>query len=287
MTTTRTNREKLRTADCIQLRSADCGVQIPGGWCSTLDLRGLLTKLVDRKGSRKDSKVPQSALRTPQSNQRGATMMVVMGMMTLFAIALLAIAPSIQYEVQREKELEAIRRGEDVAEAIRQYVVFYGGRKLPESIDDLLEGLPQGTKKRQILRASAAIDPLSEDGKWRLIKADPQTIARFAQRVMEHNNGILPSNPSPALDRYATIIVSSLNTGSQDDVEEEDFDIVTDNQPFIGVASQSRGRSVLAYYSIERHSSWIFTPLFRGSGTFGSTGRGPTPPIPPRPPGRP
>lgn len=219
-------------------------------------------------------------------------MLVVMGMMTLFAISLLAIAPSIQYEVQREKELEAIRRGEEVADAIRQYIAFYGGRRLPESIDDLLEGLPQGTKKRQILRASAATDPLSEDGKWRLIKADPETIARFAQRVMDHNNGVLPSNPSPSLDRYATVIVSSLNTGTLDQDDEEDFDVVTDNQPFIGVASQSRGRSILAYYSIERHSNWVFTPLFRGSGVFGG-GRpgggvfGPNPPEPPRPPRRP
>ena len=81
--------------------------------------------------------------RTPTTgNERGATLLVVMGMMTLFAIALLAIAPSVQYEVQREKELESIRRGEEVANAIRLYIDFYRGQKLPESMDDLLEGLP-------------------------------------------------------------------------------------------------------------------------------------------------
>lgn len=194
--------------------------------------------------------------------------MAVMGMMTIFAIGLLAVAPSIQHEVQREKELEAIARGEEVANAIRQYVQFYGGQRLPESMDDLLEGLPQGTKKRQILRASAAVDPLSEDGKWRLIKPDPETIARFAQRVQEHNNGVLPSNPSNIFDRYTVVIVNSVDTGSLDDVD-EDFDVVTDNQPFIGVASQSRATSIINYYGIERHSSWIFTPLFRGTGAFG------------------
>jgi len=195
-------------------------------------------------------------------------MMAVMGMMTIFAIGLLAVAPSIQHEVQREKELEAIARGEEVADAIRQYVSFYNGQRLPESMDDLLEGLPQGTKKRQILRPSAAVDPLSEDGKWRLIKPDPETIARFAQRVQEHNNGVLPSNPSRLFDRYTVVIVNSVDTGTLDEVE-EDFDVVTDNQPFIGVASQSRANSIINYYSIERHSSWIFTPLFRGTGAFG------------------
>lgn len=217
--------------------------------------------------------------------QRGATMMAVMGMMTIFAIGLLAVAPSIQHEVQREKELEAIARGEEVANAIRQYVQFYNGQRLPESIDDLLEGLPQGTKKRQILRASAAVDPLSEDGRWRLIKPDPETIARFAQRVQEHNNGVLPSNPSQVFDRYTVVIVNSVDTGTLDDVD-EDFDVVTDNQPFIGVASQSRATSIINYYGIERHSSWIFTPLFRGTGSFGGATNAPAIPIRPVIPNR-
>lgn len=218
--------------------------------------------------------------RTTDKAQQGATMMAVMGMMTIFAIGLLAVAPSIQHEVQREKEIEAIARGEEVADAIRQYVTFYNGQRLPESMDDLLEGLPQGTKKRQILRPSAAVDPLSEDGKWRLIKPDPDTIARFAQRVQDHNNGVLPSNPSPLFNRYTVVIVNSINTGTEDEVE-EDFEVVTDNQPFIGVASQSRSSSIVTYYSIERHSSWIFTPLFKGTGSFGQPTGAPS--IPGRP----
>ncbi|MBK7708652.1 MAG: hypothetical protein IPJ30_23555 [Acidobacteria bacterium] len=70
----------------------------------------------------------------------------VLGAMTVFATFLLAVAPTVYIEVQREKELESIRRGEEVAEAIRLYIEFYRGTKLPNSIDDLLEGLPQGTK---------------------------------------------------------------------------------------------------------------------------------------------
>ena len=206
-----------------------------------------------------------------RSDERGMTLIAVMAMMTLFAVALMAVAPTVQQEVQREKELEAIRRGEEIAEAIKQYVMFKPGNKLPESMDDLLEGIPQGTKKRMILRPSAAIDPLSEDGKWRLIKADKDTIAPFAKRVQTYNNGLLPNNPTQLLDRYSIAFLVNLNTGTEDedegDSDFEDFDVTTDNQPFIGVASQSRAKSVLAYYGIERHSNWIFTPLFRGSGT--------------------
>lgn len=79
-------------------------------------------------------------------NEAGMSLIMVLAVMTLFAIVLLAVAPTVQQGVQREKEIEAIRRGEEVAEAIRQYVVFYQG-KLPTSMDDLLEGIPAGTKK--------------------------------------------------------------------------------------------------------------------------------------------
>ena len=204
-----------------------------------------------------------------RDSERGMTLLVVMGMMVVFAVGLLAVAPPVYQEVQREKELEAIRRGEEIAEAIKQYVVFYRGQRLPKSMDDLLEGLPQGTRKRQILRASAAVDPLSEDGRWRLIKVDPQVLGRFAKRVQEFNNGLLPSNPQPQIfDRYGVVIVNSIDTGASDadSDDDTDFEVDTDDTPFIGVASQNKDKSIIAYYGIERHSSWVFTPLFRGGG---------------------
>lgn len=204
-----------------------------------------------------------------RQGEKGMTLLAVMGLMAVFAIGLLAVAPTVQQEVQREKELETIRRGEEVAEAIRQYVEFYRGAKLPNSMDDLLEGLPQGTKKRQILRASAAIDPLSEDGKWRLVKPDVQSLGGFAKRVQEYNGGLLPSNPSQIFDRWAIVLVNNLNTGTDSEVKgaEENADDSTENTPFIGVASRSKSVSVLTYYGIENHSKWVFTPLFRGTGS--------------------
>ena len=69
--------------------------------------------------------------------EEGFSLIALLSVMTLVVIALLAVAPSVQLAVERERELEAIRRGEEVAEAIRQYVEFYQGTKLPKSIDDL------------------------------------------------------------------------------------------------------------------------------------------------------
>lgn len=216
-----------------------------------------------------------------QTSESGMSLIAILAMMTIFAIALLAVAPSVQVEVQREKELEAIRRGEEVAEAIKQYVAFHRYTKLPSSIDELLEGLPQGTKKRQILRPSAAVDPLSEDGQWRLITSESRAFLNFGKRVQLYNNGVLPSSPQPTQfwDRLAIRFVNIVDTGSDGDIEDADdseIDTVTTNTPFLGVASQSRGKSVLSYYGIENHSKWVFTPLFRGSGSFNANTR-PTP----------
>ena len=224
-------------------------------------------------------------------NERGMTLFALLAAMAVFAVALLAVAPTIQIEVQRTRELESIRRGEEVAEAIRQYIEHHRGTKLPSSMDDLLEGLPVpgGTKKRQILRASSATDPLSVDGKWRLIQVDVKALGPFAKRIQDYNNGLLPSNNSQLLDRYSLVIVNSLNTESESDATApDDFEVTTENVPFIGVASQSTTTSVLAYYGIENHSKWIFTPLFRAAGanptSFGARpprpgGAGANPPI--------
>lgn len=206
-----------------------------------------------------------------RKSEQGMSLLAIVAVMAIFAMSLLAVAPTVYIEVQREKELEQIRRGEEVADAIRQYVLFYRGAKLPNSIDDLLEGLPYGTKKRMILRPSAAVDPLSEDGKWRLIKPDSQAFVNFGKRVQTFNNGLLPSNPSPQIfDRYSLALVNVINTKSEDDIEGADdmeIDDSTENTPFIGVASKSKSKSVIAYYGIENHSKWLYTPLFRGGGS--------------------
>ncbi|MEK7856241.1 MAG: type II secretion system protein [Acidobacteriota bacterium] len=207
---------------------------------------------------------------TESTKESGMTLMAVMVFMTIFAFILMVAAPSIQMDVQREKELESIRRGEEIANAIHQYFLYHQGQKLPSSLDELIEGLPDGTRKRQILRPSALTDPLTLDGKWRLIPAEPDVIARFAKRVQAFNNGILPSSPQPVqfYNRYTVSLANVLNTETEEeneDADDEDSSVTTDG-PFIGVASSSRSRSILTYYGIENHSKWIFTPLFRGVG---------------------
>jgi hypothetical protein len=79
------------------------------------------------------------------------------------------------------------------------------------------------------------------------------------------------------------VFLTNLDTKNEGDIseaEEDDGEARTENTPFIGVVSQSKNKSFIAYYGIENHSKWVFTPLFRGSSSMpvpGSTNSRPGP----------
>jgi hypothetical protein len=54
-----------------------------------------------------------------RTGERGYTLVALMAVMTLMTLFALAVAPNILQQAQREREKEAIFRGEEVAEAIR------------------------------------------------------------------------------------------------------------------------------------------------------------------------
>src|ERR1044072_4398920 len=58
-------------------------------------------------------------------SEGGYTLVALMAMMTGLALFAMAVAPSLQQQAQREREQEAIYRGEQVADAIR---AFYRSR---------------------------------------------------------------------------------------------------------------------------------------------------------------
>jgi hypothetical protein len=131
--------------------------------------------------------------------------------------------PSVQQQTQREREKEAIFRGEQVADAIRSYYIYRGGQgpnSLPTDIDQLLEGIqiPGRTKKLQILRSEAAVDPLSQDGEWRRIGATSDEFRGFVQALMEYSGGVAPQ-PRREFTSMASLIpqlTNVLNTSSEE-----------------------------------------------------------------------
>ncbi|HEX7316436.1 MAG TPA: hypothetical protein VF297_21210 [Pyrinomonadaceae bacterium] len=203
-------------------------------------------------------------------DESGYALIALLAVMTLLMIATMAAAPSLRQQSRRELELEAIARGEEVAEAIRMYIRTNPTQQPPTSMDELLEGVaPAGrTKKVKVLRASAAIDPLSESGEWRTIKLRDEALVRFVRDISEYAEGRTPTATSdPSLQTIAgqlpqiTGLVTGLGSGSNDEGGEDSS--LSSSGPFIGVASRSRRESIVTYYGIERHDRWVFTPFYR------------------------
>ena len=196
--------------------------------------------------------------------------------MTVLALFAMAVAPSLQQQSQRDKEKEAIYRGEQVAEAIREYYHYRravnnvrGDQALPTSMDQLVQGVPVtgGSKTRQILRASAARDPLSLEGEWRLIHPRSDELIDFQQAVMTYVGSVAPQPRDRQMIDLQQVavpqIVTVLNTGTQSRKSSSSSSSDDSSGPFVGVASRSKRSSVLTFYGIESHDQWIFTPLFR------------------------
>lgn len=218
-----------------------------------------------------------SPAHTPrEASAAGYTLVALLAMMTVLALFALSAAPNLRQQAQREKEKEAIFRGEQVADAIRDFYIYRastsggaGEQALPTSIDQLLEGIPipGGSKKRQVLRPSAARDPLSATGEWRTVRPRAPELVEFQRAVILYAGNVLPQPTNgqiAQLQQFAVPqIANILATGSSNTAPGGEDTSADSSGPFVGVTSRSRNDAVLHYYGIDRHDQWIFTPLFR------------------------
>lgn len=111
-------------------------------------------------GSRKAERPPAPS----RTIDRGYALVAVMILVTVLLISLTASLPGVYQEGQREREKEAIFRGEQYARAVYLFHRQFG--RYPASVKELL-GTSNGTRfLRQAYR-----DPLSPNGRWRFIHA--------------------------------------------------------------------------------------------------------------------
>jgi len=229
-------------------------------------------------GSRSSDVTPRSHA-VPVASRRsegGYALVALLAMMSVLALFAMAVAPSVQQQAQREREQEAIFRGEQVADAIRAYYRYrvtnfrsVGDQALPRSMDDLLQGIPipGGSKNRQILRPSAARDPLTLEAEWRFVLPRSESLIDFQQSIMFYTNNVIPPLRDPQMAQLQQFAVPQLtsvtNLGALSATRSTSSADDDASGPFVGVASRSKRESVLTYYGIERHDQWIFTPLFR------------------------
>src|SRR5580765_2569831 len=210
----------------------------------------------------------RNSLSGKPDGERGYALVALIFFMSLLALFALGAAENVKQQGQREREKEAIFRGEQVADAIRAYYRYRGAQgvnSLPNSIDDLLQGIPRGTKKLQILRSEAAHDPLSSSGEWKLIGPTSDSVSSFVKDLTLYSGGT-PPTPRGDMQRLAAVIPQMLNvldTGSTSTGRGGEDDSADSSGPFLGVSSRSQRNSVMTYYGIDHHDGWVFTPLFR------------------------
>ncbi len=215
----------------------------------------------------------RQALHRP--SEAGYTLVALIALMTLMALFAIAAAPSILQQSQREREKEAIFRGEEIADAIRIYYHAQlrngrpaGDTALPTDVDQLVEGVPIAgrTKKLQILRASAARDPLSSNGEWSLVRPHSSEINDFVRGLMLYAGNVRPPTNDPQLKAVelfmAPPVIAVTGLSASPTSTGSGLSSGTTG-PFIGVSSNSKTDSVITYYGIDRHDQWVFTPLFR------------------------
>lgn len=196
--------------------------------------------------------------------ERGYTLVALLALMAIMMLLLMSAAPNIRQQTLRDREDEAIFRGEEVAEAIRLYIK--ATNQLPTSMEQLMEGIPRGSKKVQVLPQSATRDPLSIKGEWKLIHPTDPEFLEFRRAVASYAGGQLPPPTDKglvALQNAFGQITSVLDTGTKEKAPCGESDAENSSGPFVGVASRNRCNSVISYYGIDRHDHWVFTPFFR------------------------
>lgn len=110
---------------------------------------------------------PSSRSRSPKANQDGYALLMAIFLVATVIIFATAITPSILTEGRREREQEAIWRGNQYVRAIQLYYRKNG--KYPQTVDDLIKG----SLSLHYLR-KAYTDPMNtSDGTWRFIYVSP------------------------------------------------------------------------------------------------------------------
>ncbi|HTP44737.1 MAG TPA: hypothetical protein VMJ13_09230 [Candidatus Acidoferrum sp.] len=106
-----------------------------------------------KRQTRKDSR----------SGERGYALLMAFALTLMLLVASTAMIANIRIEAKRQREDEAIWRGEQYVRAIRLYYHKVG--HYPQNLDELSKGLPQLHFLRQAYK-----DPLNKsDGAWRFI----------------------------------------------------------------------------------------------------------------------
>jgi type II secretory pathway pseudopilin PulG len=212
-----------------------------------------------------------------QSGERGYALVGLMAVMMFALILTTTTAPTLQREMQREKEEEMLWRGQQVAVALSRYRAFRGGA-FPTTLKELVEGINLNGKRLHLLRSSAICDPMTpceDETNWRTVNpGDPLTKELLEAIIGSQEKSKIPLNPQgiQELARFAQVGTVTL-PGQPADTKLDGVIGPGENQqggsasgdntqgaPIIGVVSRRSGKMFRSYYGIEEYDHALFFP---------------------------
>jgi len=135
--------------------------------------------------------IEQRSASLPRSGEQGwALLGLLLALGVISMVLASSIVPNVQMQVQRDKEIEMMYRGEQVAEGIARY--YNGGalrgiqllQRPPygylTELAKLRDGVTIGVNERKFVRPSAMIDPFS-NMEWEPVRARDPRIMKFLQ----------------------------------------------------------------------------------------------------------
>lgn len=168
--------------------------------------------------------MPKRKARGGRGSEGYALLALIVGLM-IMAIWMTAAAPDVRTEAQREAETDFYYAGDQMAEAIAR---FYNGGKLSplglnfigqrqpfgplDDLKKLRDGILVGTKKIRFVRASAFIDPITDE-EWEPIRIGDPRIRKFLIAWSRATGRPIPPT-------YAQLIGAQSVTEEEEDVED-------------------------------------------------------------------
>ncbi len=143
------------------------------------------------------------------ARDQGFVLIAVIGALTIMLLILTSYVPDVMRAVRREREEEMLFRGQEIVTAIQKFNQGQGTQgRYPTSLQQLSDGvLVAGNRSVRYLRASALKDPMTNDGKWKLVRYRDPVIQQFFDAYFK-NLGLAP-NPM-VIAKYTGIMPKGL-----------------------------------------------------------------------------
>ena len=196
--------------------------------------------------------------RGESSSQRGYILLTLLLMVCLMVIAVGVIAPTIAFDIKRDREEELIHRGTQYTRAIRRYAKQNG--QFPMTLETLTNG-PGGIKYlRKIYK-----DPIT-GGDFKLLHTADVTSAA----VTGINNSLQKPEPSESnsetvpqdVDQNAGATPSQAQgAGNAPNGKSSNGQLISSDGTvglIFGVASKSKNKSIREFDHKNRYDQWLF-----------------------------